>query len=103
MQWRSGIERIRQWTDYSGTNRHDSIGKTVDEMRQRRERIEVDDGILRRHTDNTGQPLELLKASKVIISRIEKRCRNARGRSSGVGNIPQDALLGKELRQGRQA
>ena len=72
-------------------------------MRERREWVEVDHDILVRHADNTGEPLEWLASREDIIGGIEKRCRDACGRSSRVVHIPQGVFQGKKLRQRRQA
>ena len=72
-------------------------------MRERREWVEVDHDILGRHADNTGKPLEWFASGEEIIGGIEKRCRDACGRSSGIVHIPQGALHGKKLRQSHQA
>src|SRR5438045_2107711 len=71
-------------------------------MREGREWVEVDHDILGRHTDNTGPPFEWFASGEAIIGGIEKRCRDACCRSSGVMHIPQGAFQGKKLRQRRQ-
>ena len=54
-----GIGRLISGLTTEAPTAMTQVGKAGAEMRERRERVEVDNGILCRDTNNTGEPLEL--------------------------------------------
>src|SRR5437764_5119678 len=81
-------------TDYRGT-----VAKTETDMRDGGEWEKVHHRIAFCHTKDIAYPFEQFKGGQEIMGRVEKRRGDTCCRSSRIVHTPQDALVGKELRQ----
>jgi hypothetical protein len=98
-----GIRHADERSEPKCTNYPGSVDKTEANMRDGGKWEEVDHRIASRDAKDVTHPLEELQGGQGIMGGIEKRRRDTCCRSGRVVHTPQDALLGKELRQGRQA
>src|SRR6266699_1550098 len=71
-------------------------------MRYRSKGEKVNDGVALGNADDATQSSQLLEGGEVVVSGIKEGRRHAYGRTRSITYIPENALLGKELRQSRQ-
>src|SRR5438874_6616179 len=103
MHWVAEIGHADERSDDKGTNHRGAVAKTEANMGDGNEWEEVHHRVVFRYAKDATHTLEQLKGGQEIMGRIEKRRRDTGGRSRRVVHTPQNALLGKELGQRRQA